>query len=45
MSGSIVPDSEPVEAVLPTADIIPFPSRPKPAEPWPEDRLAGRWSR
>ena len=40
MSGSIVPDSEPVEVMLPTADIIPFPVRLKPAEPEPKDRLA-----
>jgi hypothetical protein len=40
MIGSSVPDSEPVEVSLPTADIIPFPVRSKPAEPQPEDRLA-----
>jgi hypothetical protein len=40
MSGSREPDSEPVEVPLPTADIIPFPARPKPADPNPEDRLA-----
>jgi hypothetical protein len=40
MSGSREPDSESVEAMLPTADIIPFPVRSKPADPQPEDRLA-----
>jgi hypothetical protein len=50
MSGSLIPDSEPVEETLPTAEIIPFPVRTKPAEPRleepqsgeprPEDRLA-----
>ena len=40
MSGSIVPDSEQVEAVFRTAEIIPFPAHPKPEEPRPDDRLA-----
>jgi hypothetical protein len=40
MSSSNVPDSEPMEGVFPTAEIIPFPSRPKPEEPRPDDRLA-----
>ncbi len=40
MSSSIVPDSEPIKAVLPTAEIIPFPFRPKPEEPRQDDRLA-----
>jgi|HubBroStandDraft_6_1064221.scaffolds.fasta_scaffold1680506_2 hypothetical protein len=40
MSSSNAPESEPVEAGLPTAEIIPFPSRPRPAEPRPEDRLS-----
>ena len=40
MSSSIVPDPEPIEAEFPTAEIIPFPSRPKPEEPRPDDRLA-----
>jgi hypothetical protein len=45
MSGSLVPDSEPVEEALPTAVIIPFPVRTKSAEsqleePRAEDRLA-----
>ncbi len=40
MNNSIVPDSEPVEAVFRTAEIIPFPSRPKHEEPRPDDRLA-----
>ncbi|HEY4040572.1 MAG TPA: hypothetical protein VGM32_01870 [Rhodopila sp.] len=39
MSCTTTPESDPVEAGLPTADIIPFPIRPKPAEPLPEDRL------
>jgi hypothetical protein len=39
MSDSTVPDSEPVETMVPTADIIPFPMRLKPAEPEPKDRL------
>ncbi len=44
MSGFIVPDSEPVEVALPTAEIIPFPVRTQPMEPPPaamppEDRL------
>ena len=39
MSSSIGPESEPVEAELPTAEIIPFPSRPKP-EPQPDERLS-----
>jgi hypothetical protein len=40
MSDSVVPDSDPMEGVFPTAEIIPFPSRPKAEEPRPEDRLA-----
>jgi hypothetical protein len=40
MSSSIVPDSESVEAVFQTAEIIPFPSRLKPEEPRSDDRLA-----
>jgi cytochrome c-type biogenesis protein CcmH/NrfG len=33
-------DTPPVEAALPTATIIPFPARPKPAQPAPQERLA-----
>jgi hypothetical protein len=40
MSGSVVPDSEPVEVIRPTTNVIPFPVRSKPAEPEPKDRLA-----
>jgi hypothetical protein len=40
MSGSREPDSEPVEVPFPTADIIPFPTRSKPGDPHPGDRLA-----
>jgi hypothetical protein len=40
MSSSIVPDSEMVQPVSQTAEIIPFPSRPRPEEPRPDDRLA-----
>jgi hypothetical protein len=40
MSSSNVPCSEPEEGVFPTAEIILFPSRPKPEEPRPDDRLA-----
>src|ERR1700679_1558994 len=38
MNGSKLADSEPVEELLPTADIIPFPVRSRSAQP--EDRLA-----
>jgi hypothetical protein len=41
MSGSLIPDSEPVEGTLPTAEIIPFPVRAKPAEPQPTDARPG----
>ena len=37
MSWSIAPGSEPMEAPLPTADIIPFPARPKASEPSPSE--------
>jgi hypothetical protein len=40
MSSSIVPDSEPAEVTLPTAEIIMFPARSEPAAILPEDRLA-----
>jgi hypothetical protein len=40
MSSSIVPDPEPLEAECPTAEIIPFPFRPRPEESRTDDRLA-----
>jgi hypothetical protein len=40
MNNSIVPGSEPEEAKFPTAEIIPFPSCPKPEESRADDRLA-----
>jgi septal ring factor EnvC (AmiA/AmiB activator) len=40
VSGSIVPDSEPAEVTLPSAEIIPFPVRAQHAETQPADRLA-----
>jgi hypothetical protein len=40
VSDSGVPDSEPVDAAFVTAEIIPFPSRPRLEEPNPDDRLA-----
>jgi hypothetical protein len=39
MSSSTAPESEPVEAGLPTAVIIPFPSRPK-VQARPDERLS-----
>ncbi len=39
MSSSIAPESEPLDANRPTADIIPFPVRAQAAEIRPEDRL------
>jgi len=42
MSGSLVPDTDPAQVTLPTAEIIPFPIRARPAhqDEQPEDRLA-----
>jgi hypothetical protein len=39
VTSQIVSDPAPVEAVLPTADIIAFPVRVKPVPPQTEDRL------
>ena len=40
MTTSIRPDSAPSSAAGGSAAIIPFPARPKPVPPTPEDRLA-----
>lgn len=40
MTTSTVSNTSTVEAVPPTATIIPFPARPKPEAPAPQERLA-----